>query len=91
MALDLTALGWSPRLEELFAPHAAASLLPARVSLEHTHIYRVLAADGEILARVAGRLRHRAAERADSGAPPAPGREGARGAGPARRRHAPRR
>ena len=65
MALDLTALGWSPRLEELFEPHAATGLLPARVSLEHTHIYRVLAADGEILARVAGRLRHRAAERAD--------------------------
>jgi ribosome biogenesis GTPase / thiamine phosphate phosphatase len=65
MALDLTALGWSARLEELFAPHAAAGLLPARVSLEHTHIYRVFAADGEILARVAGRLRHRAAERAD--------------------------
>jgi ribosome biogenesis GTPase len=65
MALDLTALGWSPRLEELFEPHAATGLLPARVGLEHTHIYRVLAADGEILARVAGRLRHRAAERAD--------------------------
>ena len=65
MALDLTALGWSARLEELFAPHAAAGLLPARVILEHTHIYRVCAADGEILARVAGRLRHRAAERAD--------------------------
>ena len=65
MALDLTALGWSARLEELFAPHAAAGLVPARVILEHTHIYRVCAADGEILARVAGRLRHRAAERAD--------------------------
>ena len=65
MALDLTALGWSPRLEELFAPHSAEGLLPARVSLEHTHIYRVLGAHGEMLARVAGRLRHRAAERAD--------------------------
>jgi ribosome biogenesis GTPase len=65
MALDLTALGWSPRLEAVFAPHAAEGLLPARVSLEHTHIYRVLAADGEVLARVAGRLRHRAEGRAD--------------------------
>jgi ribosome biogenesis GTPase len=65
MALDLTALGWSARLEESFAPHAATGLQPARVSLEHTHIYRVLTADGELLARVAGRLRHRAAERAD--------------------------
>ena len=65
MALDLTALGWNPRLEALFAAHAAAGLFPARVSLEHTHIYRLLAADGEVLARVAGRLRHRAEARAD--------------------------
>ncbi len=65
MALDLTALGWSPRLGALFAPHAAEGLVPARVSLEHTHIYRVLTAEGETLARVAGRLRHRAAGRAD--------------------------
>jgi len=40
-------------------------LEPARVSLEHTHIYRVLAAGGERLARVAGRLRHAATGRAD--------------------------
>ena len=65
MALDLTTLGWNPRLEALFVPHAAEGFLPARVSLEHTHIYRVLAADGEVLARVAGRLRHRAEARAD--------------------------
>ena len=35
--------------------------MPARVSLEHTHIYRVLTGGGEWLARVAGRLRHQAA------------------------------
>jgi ribosome biogenesis GTPase len=64
MAVDLTALGWSARFEELFAPHAEAGLLPARVSLEHTHIYRVLTPEGEMLARVAGRLRHEAANRA---------------------------
>ena len=39
--------------------------MPARVALEHTHIYRVLTADGEWLARVSGRLRHEAAQRAD--------------------------
>jgi ribosome biogenesis GTPase len=33
--------------------------------LEHTHIYRVMLADGERLARVAGRLRHQAETRAD--------------------------
>ena len=35
------------------------------MSLEHTHIYRVLLPEGERLARVAGRLRHAAAARAD--------------------------
>jgi ribosome biogenesis GTPase len=63
--IDLADLGWSEALAAAFAPHAAAGLLPGRVSLEHTHIYRVLLADGERLARVVGRLRHRAASRAD--------------------------
>ena len=39
---ELTALGWTPRLEALFEPYRAAGLVPARISLEHTHIYRVL-------------------------------------------------
>jgi ribosome biogenesis GTPase len=61
----LTRLGWNRRLDEAFAPHAAAGLLPGRVALEHTHIYRVLTDSGELLARVAGRLRHQASNRAD--------------------------
>ena len=61
----LAALGWNGRLQEAFAPYAADGLMPARVVLEHTHIYRVWAADGESLARVAGRLRHDASGRAD--------------------------
>lgn len=65
MAVDLRKLGWNTALEEAFAPHAARGLLPARVSLEHTHIYRVFSSDGEILARVAGKLRHQASARSD--------------------------
>jgi ribosome biogenesis GTPase / thiamine phosphate phosphatase len=65
MAIDLRAYGWTDRLEELFAPHAAAGLEPARVALEHTHIYRAIAREGEVLARVSGRLRHEAGGRAD--------------------------
>jgi ribosome biogenesis GTPase len=65
MSLDLTALGWNERRASEFAPYADRGLVPARVSLEHTHIYRVLTADGERLARVAGRLRHRAGARSD--------------------------
>ena len=65
LPFDLSAIGWNPRLEESFAPHSAEGLMPARVSLEHTHIYRVLGGSGEMLARVAGRLRHQAAARKD--------------------------
>jgi len=63
--MDLTALGWSATQAEAFAPYAAEGLVPARVALEHTHIYRILTDEGELLARVSGRLRHRAAGRID--------------------------
>ena len=65
MTLTLDRLGWRPSFAAAFAPHAAAGFQPARVSLEHTHIYRVLDVRGERLARIAGRLRHQAAGRAD--------------------------
>ncbi len=65
MPLDLRAYGWTDRLAEAFAPYASAGLVPARVTLEHTHIYRVVTSEGEGLARVAGRLRHHATGRAD--------------------------
>lgn len=63
--MTLDDLGWSLRLEEAFAPHRAPDVIPARVSLEHTHIYRVISPEGERLARVSGRLRHSASSRAD--------------------------
>src|SRR5918993_5728248 len=62
---SLADLGWTPRLAEAFAPFHASRVEPGRVALEHTHIYRVLTATGETLARVSGRLRHDAAHRAD--------------------------
>jgi ribosome biogenesis GTPase len=65
MPIDLAALGWTPRLTDAFSPFAAEGLRPARVALEHTHIYRVFAESGEWLARVSGRLRHRASARTD--------------------------
>jgi len=61
----LADLGWNDRFAETFEPLLASGLVPARVSLEHTHIYRVLAEPGEWLAQVSGRLRHHAASRAD--------------------------
>jgi ribosome biogenesis GTPase len=63
--MTLEDLGWTPRFAEAFEPHRATGMAPARVSLEHTHIYRVISPDGEALARVSGRLRHDASGRAD--------------------------
>src|SRR5688572_24137840 len=65
MTDDLQSLGWTARFEELFEPHRSEGLTPARVGMEHTHIYRVLTGRDEWLARVAGRLRHHASRRAD--------------------------
>jgi ribosome biogenesis GTPase / thiamine phosphate phosphatase len=61
----LNALGWNAHWEQAFQPHRESDRLPGRVSLEHTHIYRVITEQGEWLARVSGRLRHHAAARAD--------------------------
>src|SRR3954464_6577136 len=65
MATALLRLGWTTALADAFARFAAQGLFPARVALEHTHIYRVIGESGESLARVSGRLRHRAHARAD--------------------------
>jgi ribosome biogenesis GTPase len=62
---DLQRLGWNERLDAAWREHRAAGLVAGRVALEHTHIYRVLTADGESLARVSGRLRHQAGSRSD--------------------------
>lgn len=65
MTSRLVDYGWKDRFAAAFAEVAAPGRVPARVVLEHTHIYRVAAEDGEMLARVSGRLRHRAEVRAD--------------------------
>jgi ribosome biogenesis GTPase len=65
MTDPLAALGWTPRLQALFEPYRNAGLIPARVSLEHTHIYRVSTGSDEWLARIAGRMRHQATARTD--------------------------
>ena len=57
--------GWNERFAAAFEAQAGPGRMPARVALEHTHIYRVVTAEEELLARVSGRLRHRAAGRPD--------------------------
>ena len=61
----LARYGWNDRLAAAFELHAGPGRTPARVVLEHTHIYRVVTAEEELLARVSGRLRHRAIGRPD--------------------------
>ncbi len=65
MSSALFRVGWTAALAESFAPFATQGFVPGRVALEHTHIYRVITDAGEALARVSGRLRHRAATRVD--------------------------
>lgn len=64
-AHPLDQYGWNASFAAAFAEHSGGGRVPARVVLEHTHIYRVGTADGELLARVSGRLRHRAESRPD--------------------------
>jgi ribosome biogenesis GTPase / thiamine phosphate phosphatase len=60
---DLNDVGWDERWASLFARHAPPDTVPARVTIEFNHIYRVMTADGELQAQLSGRLRHQAAGR----------------------------
>ena len=51
-------LGWAPELDEAFAPHAAAGLQPARVTIQNRGLYVVTGDEGELEAELTGRLRH---------------------------------
>ena len=64
-APNLDAYGWDETFAERFRPFGEQGLQRARVVVEYQHIYRIVTDDGEILATVAGRLRHRAAGRLD--------------------------
>jgi len=65
MVDPLSRYGWNETFAAAFTEHAGEGRVPGRVVLEHTHIYRVGTAEGEVLARVSGRLRHRATARPD--------------------------
>ncbi len=61
----LDSLGWTPALEDQFAPHDADGLEPARVAVEHRGRYLLYTARGERPAELAGRLRHAATARVE--------------------------
>jgi ribosome biogenesis GTPase len=48
--------GWSPELQTAFAAHAAAGLVPGRVSAQHRGAFDLITEAGERRAEVAGRL-----------------------------------
>jgi ribosome biogenesis GTPase len=57
---SLSELGWDDAWAAVFAKRERAGLVPARVSIEYNHIYRVVTADGELQAQHSGRILHRA-------------------------------
>jgi len=63
--LNLQSLGWNDSFEQHFAPYKEEGYSVGRVALEHKHIYRVFTAHGELLAEVAGKVRHQAIGRED--------------------------
>lgn len=65
MSFQLAELGWDSQWAHAFEPFAAEGLVPARVVIEFNHIYRLYAEGGEWDAQLAGRVKHRAAARAD--------------------------
>ncbi len=62
---SLIELGWDEVWDAEFQAMVHGGETPARVSLEHNHVFRVLNADGEQLAELAGRFRHEAAGRSE--------------------------
>jgi ribosome biogenesis GTPase len=65
MVVDLSNLGWSQFFADHFQTYRVGGFEPARVILEYNQFYRVISSQGELLAEVAGRLRHEAANRSD--------------------------
>ncbi|MBI5691382.1 MAG: ribosome small subunit-dependent GTPase A [Verrucomicrobia bacterium] len=61
--MTLFSLGWNSLLADAFVSHAAAGLVPARVSVQHKHAYELLAPDGPMEAACTGRLLHSTVDR----------------------------
>jgi ribosome biogenesis GTPase len=61
----LRTFGWSEHFAAAFEPYRASGLVPGRVVLEHNHFLRVRTEAGELLAEVAGKLKHEAASRTE--------------------------
>jgi ribosome biogenesis GTPase len=65
MSFSNEQLGWNDFFAAHFHEYAGQGYVAGRVALEYNQFYRVYTTGGEILAEVAGKLRHEAATRAD--------------------------
>ena len=63
--MELNDLGWNESLAEHFRPFEDQGRSPARVIREHTHIYAVAGAHGEVLAEVSGKFTYDTRRRSD--------------------------
>jgi len=64
-AHQLSAFGWNEFCELHFQPYTASDYASGRVALEHKHFYGLYTERGEVLAEIAGKLRHEAVNRVD--------------------------
>jgi ribosome biogenesis GTPase len=62
---ELDRLGWNGFFAAHFYEYAQQGYRAGRIALEYNRFYRVMTAEGEIIAETSGRLRHEAAGRAD--------------------------
>ncbi len=60
----LSTHGWNQFFEAHFQPYSTGGFAAGRVVLEYNHLYRVYTEHGELLADVAGKLKHEATSRA---------------------------
>jgi len=62
---ELTIFGWRDFFAASFQPYDGSKYLPARVAVEHKNFYRLYTERGEILAELAGKLRHQSQNRGE--------------------------
>ena len=58
MTMDIEALGWDITREEQFTSFREQGYVPARICIEHKHIYRIYSELGELLGEISGKMRH---------------------------------
>ncbi|MCL5291464.1 MAG: ribosome small subunit-dependent GTPase A [Actinobacteria bacterium] len=63
--MDLSLLGWKPFFHESFDPFLKHGYFAGRISEEHKHLYRILTENGELLAKVSGKLLHDSKNRSE--------------------------